>query len=229
MKFVPLIGTDLSGSLAGITASHNRGGSYFRNRAIPTNPGTAQQIAVRGFMATLTSLWNDTLTPAQRTDWDTYALNVPLNDPLGNPRNVGGLGMYVRSNVPRLQAGLPRVDAAPILFNLGPFTNPTFTTFAAAGNTFNTSFDVLDDWVNEDDAAMLLYTSRPQNPTINFFKGPYRFTAAILGSVGVPPVPPVVAPTAFAFAVGQRVFVQIRVTRADGRLALPFRGFGLGA
>ncbi len=229
MKFQPLLGTDLSGSVGGITASHNRGGAYFRNRAIPVNPNTTQQQAVRGFLATLTSLWNDTLTPAQRDAWNTYALNVPLLDSLGNPRNVGGLGMYIRSNVPRLQAALPRVDDGPTIFNLGDFTNPTFATFSAAGDTFNVSFAITDDWVGEDDAGMTIAASRPQNPTINFFKGPYRFAAIILGDSGAPPVPPVVIAAPFLFAVDQRIFVQARVTRADGRLTLPFRNFGLGA
>jgi hypothetical protein len=228
MKFQPLLGTDLSGSVGGIVASHNRGGAYFRNRAIPVNPNTPQQQAVRGFMATLTSLWNNTLTAVQRTAWDTYALNVPLADPLGNPRNVGGLGMYIRSNVPRLQGSEPRVDAAPIIFNLGDFTNPTFTNFDAALNQIDFNFNNTDDWANEDDAVMLLYTGRPQNPTINFFKGPYRHVGGIQGDAIVPPVSPTTVGAAFAFGVNNRVFVQIRVSRADGRLSLPFRGFGLG-
>ncbi len=229
MKFLPLLGSDLSGSLGAITASHNRGGAYFRNRAIPVNPNTVFQQAVRGFLASLTSLWNDTLTVAQRAAWDLYALNVPLLDPLGNPRNVGGLGMYIRSNVPRLQVALARVDAAPTIFNLGDFSNPTFDTFVALSDVFNVNFTVGDDWVSEDGAAMLISSSRSTNPTINFFKGPYRAVAPILGDSGAPPASPVVTLAAFNIAVDNRTFIQTRVSRADGRLSLPFRGFGLGA
>lgn len=229
MKFRPLLGTDLSGSVGGIVASHNRGGAYFRNRAIPVNPNTPFQQAVRGFMATLTSLWNNTLTPAERTAWNTYALNVLIPDSLGEPRNIGGLGQYIRSNVPRLQNGLPRVDTAPIIFNLGESTNPSFDTFLAATDVFNVNFTVADAWVSEDDAAMLISSSRSQNATINFFKGPYRAVAAILGDVGAPPASPVVTLAAFSIEIGNRTFIQTRVSRADGRLSLPFRGFGLGA
>ena len=39
--------TDASGSLSGVTYSHNRGGAYTRNRSIPVNPNTVQQQAVR--------------------------------------------------------------------------------------------------------------------------------------------------------------------------------------
>ena len=229
MIFRPLLGTDLSGSVGGIVASHNRGGPYFRNRAIPVNPNTPQQQAVRGFLATLTSLWNDTLTAVQRAAWDLYALNVPLPNAIGEPRNVGGLPMYIRSNVPRLQVALPRVDDAPIIFNLGDFTNPSFDTFVAAVETYNVNFTPADAWANEDDSAMLLSSSRPQNPTINFFKGPYRADAPILGVAAGPPATPVVTLAAFPFGVGNRVFVTARITRADGRLSLPFRGFGTGA
>lgn len=229
MLFRPLLGTDLSGSVGGITASHNRGGAYFRNRAIPVNPNTVQQQLVRGILATLTSRWNDNLTAIQRAAWDLYAVNVPLTGPLGESRNVGGLPMYIRSNVPRIQVALPRVDDAPIIFNLGDFTTPTFDTLVAGVDTYNVNFTIGDAWVSEDDAAMLLFSSRPQNATINFFNGPYRFDAPILGDLGAPPASPVVTAASFPFGVGNRVFFKASVTRADGRLSSSFRSFGTGA
>lgn len=229
MKFKSALITEASGSIGGMTASRNRGGQYFRARAIPVNPNSPQQQAIRGFVASLTSLWNGTLTPGQRDTWDQYALNVPLPDKLGEPRNVGGLAMYVRSNVPRLQGALPRVDDAPAIFNLGAFTNPSFGTFAEATDDFAVTFSAADEWANEDDSAMLVLGSRPTNPTINFFKGPYRFAGLIAGDVALPPTSPATIVNPFGFVAGQRIFVQIRVSRADGRLTLPFRGTGLGA
>lgn len=223
MKFTPLLGTDLSGSLAGITASHNRGGPYFRNRAIPVDPATPFQTVIRAFVASLTSGWLNDLSAGQRQSWDAYALAVPLPDPLGNPRNVGGLAMYVRSNVPRLQAGEPRVDNAPGIFNLGDFTAPVMAGPSEAGQTVSFAFDNTDDWANEDDAGMLFQLSRAQNASVNFFKGPYRFAAIVQGDSAVPPVSPVVIPAPFAFIVGQRLFTEVKVTRADGRLSAKFR------
>lgn len=229
MKFKSALITQASGSIGGLTASRNRGGQYFRARAVPVNPNSPQQQAIRGFVASLTSLWNGTLTAPQRDSWNQYALNVPLPDKLGEPRNVGGIAMYIRSNVPRLQGALPRVDDAPTVFNLGAFTNPSFGTFAATTNDFAVTFDANDDWANEDDAAMLILGSRPTNPTINFFKGPYRFAGLIAGDAITPPTSPATIVNPFNFAVDQRVFVQIRISRVDGRLTLPFRGTGLGA
>jgi hypothetical protein len=226
VKFKSSLITQASGSVGGATFSHNRGGMYVRSRATPTNPGSAFQQVIRGFVAALTSAWNDTLTPAQRAAWDTYAENVPMTDSLGEPRNIGGLGHYVRSNVPRLQAALPRVDDGPTVYNLGEFTNPAFGTISAGGGTAGVTFDNADDWANEDDAAMLVLLSRGQNPGVNYFKGPYRFADLIAGDSVTPPTSPDSITAPFALAEGQKLFGQVRVSRADGRLSLPFRLVG---
>lgn len=215
-----------SGSVGGTTFSRNRGGPYMRTRAIPVNPGTPQQSAVRALLAQLTSLWSTTLTAVQREAWDTYALNVPLPNPLGEPRNVGGLGMYIRSNVGRLQAALARVDAAPTLFNLGDYTAPTIVSVTSVGAAISVGFTVGDDWVGEDGSSMLLYTSRQQSASINFFKNPYRLAGQINGEVMTPPTSPFALTGAFPVAVGNQTFVRAVVTRADGRLSAEFRTGG---
>lgn len=225
MKFKPLLGTDLSGSVGGITASHNRGGPYFRNRAIPINPNTPQQMAVRAFLSQLVNLWVNTVTPAQRDAWDVYALNTPLPDPLGDPRNVGGIGMYVRSNVFRLQNGIARQDTAPAIFDLGSFTSPTIISITAATDILSLGFLNTDAWANEIGGVMGVYVSRPQNVSINFFKGPYRFAASIIGGP-VPPTSPAAIALPFPVIVGQRVFIRVNTERNDARLASPFRNFG---
>jgi len=228
VKFKGTIIGEASGSLASMVFSHNRGGQYIRQRTIPTNPNSVFQQAIRTLVSQLTSLWQTTLTDVQRTGWDTYAENVPLLDPLGEPRNVGGLGMYVRSNVARLQTdpvSLPRVDDAPTIFNLGDFTAPTLDTLTEAGQTVNINFTLGDDWVSEDDAGMIYYASRPQNASVNFFKGPYRMQGPILGDAGAPPATPAVGGLPFAFVTGQKVFFRFVVTRADGRMSSTFRSF----
>jgi hypothetical protein len=229
MKFKSTIIGQASGSLAGSTFSRNRGGAYIRTRSVPTNPGSPQQVAVRAYMADLTSAWGDTLTPVQRAAWDNYAAQVPITDTLGEPRNIGGIGMYCRSNIPRLQAGLDRVDDAPTIFDLGEFTAPAFGTVSESGGTAGVTFDNTDAWANEDGAAMLVSISRPQNPSINYFKGPYRYAGMIEGDSGTPPTSPASLTLPFAVAEGQRVFGVARVSRVDGRLSLPFRFTVLGS
>ena len=228
MKFKSPIISQGSGSVAGLTMSHNRGGYYLRQRVIPTNPGSVPQAIVRAIVASLTSAWANALTVQQRTSWDTYAENVPLMGPLGEPRNVGGLAMFVRSNVPRLQSSLPAVLDGPTIYNLGDSLPPTIISLTAATDTFSISFDPLEDWANEDDAGMIFYASRGQNQSINYFKGPYRYAGKVEGDAVTPPTSPAAIVDPFAIAVGQRGFLQTRVSRADGRLSNPFRTFDVG-
>lgn len=222
MKIKSGLVTQASGSLGGFTASHNRGGLYLRARATPVNPNSPQQQEIRGFFAQLASLWLNVLTGVQREAWDLYALNVLLPDRLGEARNVGGLAMYIRSNVPRLQAALPRVDDAPTIFNLGDYFPPSIGDPSEATQLIVVAFAALDEWVNEDDAAMLIYTARAQNQSINYFKGPYRLAGTILGDLALPPTSPADIPAAFPFEIDHKVFVRINVTRVDGRLGSEF-------
>lgn len=228
MKIKGALISEMSGSLGGITASHNRGGYYLRQRVIPVNPGSPQQVEMRSFMSDLTSAWLDTLTQAQRDGWDNYALQVPISDALGEPRNIGGIAQYIRSNSPRLQAGLTTVDDAPSIFNLGTYTAPTIDSITAPAGA-DIAFTAGDAWVDEDGAAMTILASRGVNPTVNYFKGPYRFAGIIAGDATTPPTSPATIVLPFPVVAGQKVFFQFRVTRADGRITSPFRLGGIAA
>jgi hypothetical protein len=222
VKFKGTLIGPASGSVAGSTYSRNRGGQYVRVRATPTNPQTEFQVAVRASMQQLTSRWNTVLTGAQRESWDTYALNVPIPDTLGDPRNVGGIGMYCRSNIPRLQASLGLIDNAPTQYNLGTFTPPSWGNVDASDGTGDVTFTPADPWASTAGGAAFVLVSRGQNPSVNFFKGPYRFAGVILGA-GTPPTSPAEITLPFPVAAGQKVFAQIRIQQADGRLSAPLR------
>jgi hypothetical protein len=209
--------TQVSGSVGGMTGSHNRGGMYLRARAVPVNQQTTRQLAIRNAVTALTSRWSDTLTQAQRDAWDVYGSNVPVLNPLGDQIQLSGQQHYVRSNVPRLQAGLSRVDDGPTTFELGSFTAPSFSI--TTPDQLDVTFTSGDAWVGEDDAAMLVYTGRPQPSTINFFKGPYRLADSIDGSSGTPPTTPATLTTDYQYTSGQKLFTFVRVTRGDGRLS----------
>lgn len=228
MKFKGTIIGEASGSYASNTFSHNRGGQYIRQRAVPVNPASAFQVAIRNIVANLTSRWNQTLTAAQRAAWDTYAANVPLLDTLGEPRNAGGLGQFCRANVPRIQNSVAVLDDAPTNFNLGSFTNPTISALTASSDTIAIAFTNTDAWASAVGGYMYLYASRPQNASINYFKGPYRTMGKISGAA-TPPTSPASFSAPFPFAAGNKIFIQLRVQQTDGRLSAPFRLGGTGA
>lgn len=219
MKILSAIATAWSGSLGGITASRNKGGMYLRGRATPTDPQTASQTTVRNAMQFLTNYWTNVLSAANRADWETYAQNVSKIDALGQTMKVSGQNWFVGNNVPRLQAGEPRVDTGPGIFDVGEFTEPAFDSIDAGANQADISFESTDDWVSEDGAFMFVYISRPQNPTVNFFKGPYRFAGTIAGDSITPPTSPMTLNLPFPVVAGQRIFSYARVARADGRLS----------
>lgn len=223
MLFKSQVFTQASGSVGGLTYAHNRSGMYTRGRAIPTNPGTEFQQAVRNFMGQLTSAWLSTLTPAQRTGWETYDDNVTMMNPLGDPIHIGALQHFVRSNLPRLQAEVTQINDAPIIFNLGTMTEPEFTA-TADDDMVGVAFTDTDAWANEDDAHLLVSASRPLSPTINYFKGPYRFIGTVDGDSITPPTSPTELASAFPLDADQLVYAMVRASRADGRLSSPFRG-----
>jgi hypothetical protein len=218
MLFKSPVYSEASGSIAGITYSHNRGGQYTRARVVPVNPGTPFQQAIRAFVQSLTAAWNNLLTDPEREAWNTYAFNVPILGPLGEPRNIGGLAHYIRSNIPRLQAGGLQIDAAPIIFNLGQATPPVATI--TAPSTASIAFTNTDEWYTVGvSGIMAVYASRPRPASINYFKGPYRF----MGYIMTPDVNPKVMTLPFVVAAGQRIFLQARANQTDGRLSYPFR------
>ncbi|KKM78615.1 hypothetical protein LCGC14_1358180 [marine sediment metagenome] len=219
MLFKPTIGTALSGKIRGIVASHNAGGAYFRVLTIPTNPNTPQQQAVRNAVAGLTNQWNNVLTIAQRAEWELYADNVKITNRIGEQVNISGLAMFVRSNVARVQTGNPIVLDGPGIFNLGSYTPPTLTNASEATQTVDLNFEtttLADLWANEVGGFMFGYISRPQNPSINFFRGPYRVAFSIAGDP-VAPASPATAGVPFPIVAGQRLFGRAVTCRADGR------------
>lgn len=219
MLFDSQLITAASGSVGGITASHNRGGKYFRARVTPTDPNTTRQQLIRALVADISGRWNSTLTEAQRQAWRLYSDNVPLPGPLGKVRPVGGLPMYIRSNIARRNAGLPRVDDAPTVFDVARFTPITNPAATALTNRIQFDFDQFDPWVLETNSAMILFSSPAQNPSITFYKGPYRFGDLVLGSEDPPPSPPANLAAGFLITQNTRVFFRVVAVRADGRVS----------
>lgn len=228
MRFKSAVWQQVSGSLSGGTYARNAGGLYVRARSIPTDPASVFQTLIRGIIASLVNRWGSTLTVQQRAAWNTYAANVPLTDVFGDPRHRSGINHYVRSNTPRLQFGGTRIDDGPTEFNLGEYTTPSYAASEAA-QTIETAFDNTDDWATEDAAYLCIWASRPQNPTIDFFKGPYRAMGLVEGDSGGAPGSPKAISAPFAFAEGNKLFCKANVSRADGRLGTVTRGFCLAA
>jgi hypothetical protein len=114
MKFKPgLAVADLSGSLGGLTASHNKGGRYFRVRSIPTNPNTAKQTNIRTILAELSAGWAST-GPTAQAGWKAWAMQNPITNTLGDKVTLSGHQAYIQLNHRIRQAGDSVINDPPI-------------------------------------------------------------------------------------------------------------------
>jgi hypothetical protein len=222
MLYKSALMTTGSGKLKGIVASHNAGGQYFRGLTIPVNPNSSRQIAVRDAMSLLATAWGSTLTTAQRTAWQTYASGVTWLNSLGDAIKVSGMNAYQSCNIPRLQASVARVDAAPTIFERATLTVPV-ATITAASTTLSLAFTNTDAWANEVGGYLLVYAGPPLNPTINFFNGPFKFVGKVTGAASPPSSPASLTLPLPAGPTGSKMYFQVRASRADGRLSPPFQ------
>jgi len=231
MLFKSEVLTQASGSIGGTTYSHNASGMYRRARAIPVNPNTSLQVAVRAAFTAAVTRWTSVLTATQRAAWDLYAASVPVLNPLGDSVFRSGQNWYVACNTPRLQANIALslalsnsayVDDAPTTFDRGDFTTP-FVTFSEASG-ISVLYTNTDDWAGEADSVLLIYQGLPKNASAKFFKNPWRLIGAVEGAA-TPPTPPEAIAAAtltsigYTITAGQNDCIAVAVTRADGRLS----------
>lgn len=213
----------MSGSIAGTTFARNRFGNYARARTKPVNPNTDLQGVVRDAMSAMTTRWAQTLKDSRRKMWNTYAAGVAMKNRLGESVFLTGFNHYLRSNIPRVQAGLAVIDDGPTIFEL-PAKDPTFAiTASQLSQKIEVTFDNAMDWAKEPGAYMLKYQGSPQNPQRNFFAGPWKFMDSIAGCADPLPSSPDSEDVVFPITELQRLWVYARITRADGRLSAPFR------
>lgn len=212
----------MSGSIAGNTFARNRYGNYVRAKTKPVNPSTTRQQAVRSFIAELTERWYSTLTIPQREAWKNYADGVAMKNKLGETIKLAGFNHFIRSNTWRLDLGQTIVDDGPVDFTLPDQDGTISIALSAATQLVTVTFNDGLDWCSEDDAGIMILQGRPQNPTRNFFKSPYRGRSAKMGSVAVPIVSPQDYASIWVVAEGHKFWVKFRILRADGRLSEPF-------
>lgn len=89
--------TGIRGSQSGTTYSRNRGGTYRKNKPVPSNPQSGAQGTIRGALGGLSTGWA-ALTQAQRNGWDTAADDVVLTNSLGEEYNPSGQNLYIAWN-----------------------------------------------------------------------------------------------------------------------------------
>lgn len=214
---------DIRGSVGGTVYSRNRYGAYSRNRTIPVNPGSEFQTKIRSIMGQIRAAWFKTLTQANRDAWDAYAAAVSMTNRVGESVKLTGWNHFARSAAALMYNDEAIVATGPVELAL-PEVDPTIAATVGAGaGTASIAFDNTQPWAKEAGGHLLVYASRGKNATVNFFKGPYRLCGKVSGATPVAPTSPAVLNLPFDVLAGQKVFLQCRIVRADGRLSQPFR------
>lgn len=218
----PMGGGAASGAMGAMVAGRNRGGQYLRARAKPSGVvASANQQIVRNALGELSTAWSDVLDDGQRLSWVEYAVQVNVTNRLGDSINLSGQNWYVACNTPRLQAGLDRIDDAPVVFNRGTLPIGEFTAGVAGSNlTIDFGGTVTAD------STCLVYQGAPFSIGRNKYYGATRFVGTIglgAGAVGGTLTPAYSLPGPSAKQIVRLVF-----TADDGRLSTPLDATFLG-
>ena len=214
--------TQMSGSIGGMTGSRNSAGMYLRARSVPVNPNSPDQVTVRGLFAILSSLWRS-LTDAQRDGWSNYATNTPVVNKLGDTITLSGVAWYMKVNACAGRGGLGPFSDAPVASGMSTLTEPAWVG-GAADNWLSGNINAADPWALTTGGGLMNFFSRQLEPSVNFFKGPFRFVGVLLGNTATPPTNTDLYPSPFGEALveGKVVFVRSIAVDAGGRMTNQF-------
>lgn len=215
------IATVISGSIAGLTFARNRFGAYVRARTKPVDPGSARQVAARTRVAFLAEQWREApMTAAFRLAWDVYASGISAVNRIGEDVTLTGFNAFIMGNSVKLLNGSDIVEDGPVVIGL-PAQDPLFSVALSEADGITVTFDDVFDWVDEDDAYLSISLGKPQSPSRNFFGGPYRWELGLAGDSITPLTSPEgpTAVTGWTLLEGQKIWVQARILRKDGRVS----------
>jgi hypothetical protein len=217
MKYQAAIVTAASGSVGGLCFSRNHYGAYIRKRVNPVNPGSTFQTTTQGIFSALVAHWTSTLTNDQRAAWTLWADNTPQSGYQGT-YYMTGQNAFIKMNAVRVLCGLSPALTAPGLFAGAVLTPPSLTLAGEGTQLLTVAFTNTDDWATAVGGFLLVYASRPQNPSVDSYKGPYRLAGTTAGAV-VPPTTPKTFTAPFPIAEGQRVHCAFRCINPDARIS----------
>ena len=197
-----------SGSQAVTTSSRNRFGQYRRTRAMPTQPRTAAQMAVRNNLVENSKAWGG-LTDEQRAAWTSYAGDHPRVDSLGQTQTLTGHMMYVAVNGLILASGGTVIAEPPTGAAIAtPDFSLTATTAAGLSGKVATAIPV---------AAKIIVSCSPPMSAGRSFNGNFRIVKALSGTNAADQVVITAADVAAKFGAlvaGKKLFLSVEVVNA---------------
>jgi hypothetical protein len=226
MKYKSTLLAQASGSVAGATFSRNKGGPYIRARVMPTNRNTDPQSNIKSVMGALANVFSG-LTIAERATWESYSAAVNYIDRLGESRKISAINNFIRSNIVRVLYHASNIinRNAPTEGNCGatPVLTDVVAHYKSAGIlTISGKVNIVDAPASPDYANLVLFFGSPaMTKMINYYKGPFSYC----DQAGVSALAS--QPQNFSFDVlgawnsagGDKAYLRVEVSRADGRLS----------
>jgi hypothetical protein len=115
-----------SGSIQGVTYSHNRGGAYTRKRATPVvGTRTTRQGVVKGNMTAASQAWQ-LLPAATQGAWTSYANGHPITNRLGSSIKLSGSQYFIKCAAALLNANQPLPTVPPVSTTIQPVVVDVF-------------------------------------------------------------------------------------------------------
>lgn len=193
-----------SGSTAGTTSSRNRFGQYRRTRAMPTQPRTALQLAIRSQLAGASTIWR-TLTQEIRDAWTVYGATILKTDSLGQTYSLTGSQAFASLFLSYSQFGSAPLENPP------SGQTPQVTMCVPAFEGIGTTPDLTVN-INTDVATCfaMVFASAPCSAGVSFNRNLRRLavgpvaggtsvidvTDAYIAKFGLPPL-------------GSKVFIKV--------------------
>lgn len=216
MKYVPgLLAGQLSRSQGNTTASHNRFGSYFRNRVTPVNPRTALQTLQRNALGGLSSDFR-TLTAVQRLGWANLGAQVPRVDSLGQTFFMTGLQMFTSLGRNAISTGSSPLSNAPALETPSTLLSITPVATSSLGGTFTVAWTPTPLGTSE---KIVVEATGPISPGRNFVPRS-SFRQVFVGAAASTSPADIKAAWVAKFgalssSIGMKVFVRIKVVTGN--------------
>lgn len=170
------IGAPQSGSQANTTASRNKGGQYYRNRATPTQPRSTAQTEHRANFGSLATAWQ-MLTQLQRDAWNAYAAVHPRTDSLGQVISLSGLQTFIAFNTLLVTVG-DAVQFLPPANDDTPISDAPVLTASSNG-----ALDIAFSGVVPAAGRFAVFLSPPVSAGVSFMRD-FRFMEVAVATGG---------------------------------------------
>lgn len=202
----PTVG-QVSGRIGGIVYSHNRGGAYIRNGAMPTTSTTPYAQAAKARLAYFSALWA-VGSAANQQAWKLWATQNPITNRLGAQITLSGHAAFVKLNIRADLGGgsvisLPPIVPPPAGITLGA------TVFNLTGNVITYAYTPTPIGANY---CVMTEAAVSDNPGVAYVRNLYKLVQVSAANAASPVDYEASLGTRFGtLQVGQRVFVNSRV------------------